>query len=128
MIWHVALPEDWLTATRVGIYSISTRSMTLDQVGFIHCAYPHQIAGVAQRFYDDCTELLLIQINPEQTGSTVVDEPPADGIDELFPHLYGPLPISAVTRVGVWRRSEHGWNLDQAGPENTPEWSADAFE
>lgn len=128
MIWHLALPDDWRAAMQAGEYSVSTRSMTLDQVGFIHCAYSEQIEGVAQRFYDDCTTLLLIQIDPDRTGSSVVDEPPADGIDELFPHLYGPLPISAVTRVGLWRRSEHGWNLDQAGPENTPEWSSDDFE
>jgi glutathione S-transferase len=129
MIWHLALPDDWIAATRSGgPYTVSTRGMSLGEVGFIHCSHPHQIDGVAQRFYGDCETLLLLQVDPARVGSPVIEEPPADGIDELFPHIYGPLPIDAVTRIGVWRRSADGWNLDQAGPENTPEWSGDTLE
>jgi glutathione S-transferase len=129
VIWHLALPGDWVqTLQSQQDYTISTRGMTLAEVGFIHCSYPHQIEGVAERFYNDCHELLLLGVDRRRLTSPVIDEPPAVGIDELFPHIYGPLPIDAVTRAGIWRRSDEGWSLDQAGPENTPEWSADARE
>jgi uncharacterized protein (DUF952 family) len=127
MIWHLALIDDWTATHADDEYRVSTRGMTLEQVGFIHCSRLHQIEGVATRFYDDCDEVLLLQIDPDRVGSPIIDEPPAPGIDELFPHIYGPLPRAAVTRIGLWQRSAAGWTLGQAGPENTPEWSDPAL-
>ncbi len=124
MIWHIALHADWLHAHRVGEYLMSTRGMTLDEVGYIHCSTPEQIEGVAERFYDDLDKLLLLEIDPDRVGSTIIEEPPAPGVEELFPHIYGPLPIAAVRSVRQWTRGETGWLLPDQGPENTPEVSA----
>lgn len=123
MIWHIALHADWLHAQSTGEYRISTRGMTLKEVGYIHCSTPEQIEGVAGRFYDDLNELLLLEIDPERVESEIIEEPPAPGIDELFPHIYGPLPIAAVRSVRQWTRGETGWLLPDQGPENTPELS-----
>jgi glutathione S-transferase len=124
MIWHIALHADWLHAQHVGEYLMSTRGMTLDEVGYIHCSTPEQIEGVAERFYDDLDKLLLLEIDPDRVGSTIIEEPPAPGVEELFPHIYGPLPIAAVRSVRQWTRGETGWLLPDQGPENTPEVSA----
>ena len=123
MIWHIALHADWVHAENTGEYRMSTRGMTLADVGYIHCSKPEQIEGVAGRFYDDLKELLLLEIDPERVESEIIEEPPAPGIDELFPHIYGPLPIAAVRSVRQWTRGETGWLLPDQGPEKTPELS-----
>jgi len=123
MIWHIALHADWLHAQNTGEYRVSTRGMTLAEVGYIHCSKPEQIEGVAGRFYDDLSELLLLGIDPDRVESEIIEEPPAPGIDELFPHIYGPLPIAAVRSVRQWTRGETGWLLPDQGPEKMPELS-----
>jgi len=123
MIWHIALEDDWRDAQLSGSYLISTRGMTLKEVGYIHCSKPEQIEGVAQRFYADLSELLLLEVDPERVESEIVEEPPAPGVSELFPHIYGPLPITAVCSVRQWTRGETGWVLPDQGPEKTPELS-----
>ena len=34
------------------------------------------------------------------------------GGDDLFPHIYGPLPVEAVTLARFWLRGDRGWSLD----------------
>jgi uncharacterized protein (DUF952 family) len=66
---------------------------------------------VAQRFYADVSELVLLTIDPDRLTAPVVDEPPADGIDELFPHVYGPIPVDAVVRAEPWRPDDGCYRL-----------------
>lgn len=97
MIHHIAFPEDWAAALAAGEYRISTRGRTLEQEGYIHCAHADQVAGVLQRFYADVDEpLLRLDIDPVQLTSRVVEEPPAPGMSESFPHIYGPIEVGAV--------------------------------
>ena len=110
-IFHAALPEDWAAAFGEGEYRTSTRGMSLDEVGFIHASTRAQIEGVANRFYADLDELVLLTIDPHRLDATVLWEPPAEGVEELFPHIYGPLPIRAVTNAEFWRRGGPGWSL-----------------
>lgn len=97
-ILHLALAHDWETALRTGEYRISTLGRTLDEVGFIHaCADHEQLRGVVERFYRDVTApLVLLSVDP--AGLDVRLETAGDP-PETFPHLYGPLPVSAVTHA-----------------------------
>ncbi|GAA3446977.1 DUF952 domain-containing protein [Planomonospora venezuelensis] len=103
-ILHLALTADWDTARTTGEYRISTLGRTLDEEGFIHaCADRAQLNGVAHRYYRHVTEpLTLLTIDP--AGLDVRSETPAGGAgtedgrtpQETFPHVYGPIPVSAV--------------------------------
>ena len=96
-LFHLALLNDWQAAQASGSYRISTRGMTLEQVGFIHCSWQEQVEATYQRFYADAGDVVLLEIDP-----AVVDAPlRADAIPtgELFPHLYGPLNPAAVRSV-----------------------------
>src|SRR5688572_5844597 len=42
-LYHAALPADWTAAAAAGVYTMSTRGVTLEQEGFIHCSYRHQV-------------------------------------------------------------------------------------
>ena len=66
--------------------------MTLDEVGYIHCSTPEQIEG-GGAVLPDLSELLLLEIDPDLIDADIIEEPPAPGVEELFP-IYGPLPIA----------------------------------
>jgi glutathione S-transferase len=112
-LFHAALPAEWAAAQAPGTYEVSTRGRTLADEGFIHASYESQVEGVANRFYADLDELVLLEIDRERLDIEVIDESPtADPADEHFPHLYGPLPIDAVVAAHVWRRADgEAWRL-----------------
>lgn len=111
-LFHLALPEDWAAAFGVGEYSMSTRGMSLAEVGFIHCSTRQQVESTANRFYADLDQLVLLTIDPALVPSQILWEPPAPGLDELFPHIYGPLPVAAVNLADFWTRPDlQAWQL-----------------
>ncbi len=110
-IFHIALTEDWAAAFTFGEYAVSTRGMSLDEVGFIHCSTSSQVEATARRFYADLTAVVLLTIDPHAVPSDIIWEPPAPGVDELFPHIYGPLPIAAVNMNTFWTRPGDTWHL-----------------
>ncbi|QKE83390.1 DUF952 domain-containing protein [Arthrobacter sp. NEB 688] len=96
-LFHIAHAEQWEKARALGRYEQSTHGLSLDEVGFIHLSTSEQWPGVLQRFYADVDdELVLLTIDPERLSSPVRWEAP-EGVDEEFPHLYGPLDAGAVT-------------------------------
>ena len=114
-ILHIAMPEDWAGAFTFGEYRVSTRGMSLDEVGFIHCSTIDQVEDTANRFYGDVTELVLLTIDPLVVPSPIRWEPPSPGAPELFPHIYGPLPIAAVNLSTFWMRTGEEWQLPDGG-------------
>ena len=102
-IFHVARAADWAEAQRTGSYTTSTRGRTLAEEGFIHASTPAQVAGVLANFYADLdpADLRLLVLDREAlegAGSPVRwdDVPGAPG---PFPHVYGPIPVAAVSAV-----------------------------
>lgn len=125
-LWHLAERTHWEEALRSGSYERSTRGASLQEAGFIHASYPEQLPGVAAAHYARVSEpLVVLEIDPARLAGAGVEvrvEPAAlvDRESELFPHIYGPLPVDAVTRtrpVAV----EKGW-LD-LGPWQDPKTS-----
>ena len=103
-LYHLALAADWQQARQLGEYRISTRGQSLEQVGFIHASYADQLEGTHQRFYADVSDLRLLVIDPTRLAAHGIAVRPeaAPGSGELFPHLYGPLPLDAVCLVERW--------------------------
>ncbi|MFI0402731.1 MAG: DUF952 domain-containing protein [Cyanobium sp.] len=97
-LYHLALEEDWQQARNEGVYSRSTRGKSLQEVGFVHASWSHQVEPTWQRFYGDGPELRLLVIDPSRLEAAGIPlrEEPAPGSGERFPHLYGALPIGAV--------------------------------
>jgi uncharacterized protein (DUF952 family) len=97
---HLALAPDWEAARHAGEYRVSTRGLTLEQQGFVHLSFAHQLRTVAESFYRDAGELVVLEIDPALLSDPVVVEPgsPDPGAD-LYPHLYGPVPLTAVIAV-----------------------------
>jgi uncharacterized protein (DUF952 family) len=66
--------------------------------GFIHCSYAHQVHGVLNRLFKGRTDLVLLEVAPDRLRCKIVDEN-LEGGNELFPHIYGRLNMSAVVAV-----------------------------
>ncbi|GMA37983.1 hypothetical protein GCM10025883_45590 [Mobilicoccus caccae] len=101
---HLAFSRDWNPAAPA--YLMSTRGLTIAEVGFLHASTDEdQLRRVARRFYRDVTDPMLVLVISEAVltrfGLEVRYEPadPAtsDVDTELFPHIYGgDLPTAAV--------------------------------
>lgn len=98
-IFHLALASDWARAQADGEYRVSTRGMSLEQVGFIHASTADQWPVVRASFYQGLEEpLLLLTLDPDRlTAPLRWDLVPEVG--QEFPHLYGPLNLDAVVAV-----------------------------
>ena len=65
--------------------------------GFIHFSTVAQVRETAARHFAGQRDLLLVGVSTAALGDALRWEPSRGG--ELFPHLYGPLPLSAVRGV-----------------------------
>ena len=106
-LFHLADRGEWLAAAADGEYRMSTRGVTLPEQGFIHCSVRHQVRDVAERYYADADDLVLLVIDSARVSSPIRYEAPADGAEE-YPHIYGPLPVGAVTAVVPVGRDREG--------------------
>ena len=93
---HIMTPEGWARFQAEGTSEQSTRDLTLAEEGFVHCSYADQLEGTVGRFYADLPEIVVLTLDPELLDAEVK-------VEDGFPHVYGPLPLSAV--VDVSRRA-----------------------
>ena len=65
--------------------------------GFIHFSTAAQVAETAARHFDGQDDLLLVAVEGDRLGDALRYEASRGG--DLFPHLYGDLPLAAVVSV-----------------------------
>lgn len=106
MIYKLLPTTEWDDALAAGTF---TGSAVDRQDGFIHLSGRDQVVETARRHFAGATELTLLSVEEERLGDTLRWEPSRGG--HLFPHVYGPLPVTAVAAA-------------QALPADTP--AADA--
>ncbi|MEM7016925.1 MAG: DUF952 domain-containing protein [Pseudomonadota bacterium] len=114
-IYHIVTEPDFLSRHDGEIY----RPANLPQDGFVHCSSQASAVPVANDYYTDVEgRLLLLEIAPAQlTAETKYEAPapiPGGGTDHLktatqFPHVYGPIELKAITRVGVLNKRAAGY-------------------
>ncbi len=99
LVHHLALHSDWQDALAAGSYRGSTLGAALEDVGFVHCSFADQVAGVLDAIYAGVGErLLVLTIDRDRLAPPVLVEP-VPGTGQSFPHVYGPIGVSAVTCV-----------------------------
>lgn len=106
---HLALPDDWAQARVLGRYGVSTRGLSINEAGFMHCsASIDQLHRVAHRIYPDVPELLVLTLDTSTLMSrgfrvemrqSFRDDPTG----EEFPHIYGGnIPLVYIHIMGVY--------------------------
>ncbi len=86
MIVHIASPAAWEAARPTGLYKVDS----LVTEGFMHFSRWDQLADTAERHYAGVPDLVVLVVDP-------TDLPVR--LENGFPHLYGELPVEAVTEV-----------------------------
>jgi uncharacterized protein (DUF952 family) len=93
-IYHVTTKKEWEQAQLDNEYKPAGYA----QEGFIHCSIAAQVAGVLDRFYKGQTGLVKLKIEKAKVQRPVLFELAQD-LNELFPHIYGPLNLESVVEV-----------------------------
>ncbi|TQM31687.1 DUF952 domain-containing protein [Nocardia bhagyanarayanae] len=103
---HLCTWCEWRNARQTGAH----RPPSLAEVGFVHLSTPRQVHLPANRLYAGRCDLVLLRIDAKLLVDPVKWEPgvPTDPASMLFPHLYGPLPVSVVTSVDEYRPGPDG--------------------
>jgi uncharacterized protein (DUF952 family) len=84
----------WRDAERIGFF----RGSELDlRDGFIHFSTAAQAVETAAKHFAGQSDLVLVSIDAARLGEKLKWEPSRGGA--LFPHLYGSLDLTAVTKV-----------------------------
>jgi uncharacterized protein (DUF952 family)/ubiquinone/menaquinone biosynthesis C-methylase UbiE len=120
VIFHITPERDWSLAQKTGEYRLSTRGVDLEQQGFIHCSDADQVGQIANAVYGDFDgRLVVLEIQMNRLDAEVRYEN-LDGGTGSFPHMYGALPVSAVSSVVTLRKDSSGkWWFSRAGTEVT---------
>ena len=91
LIFKICPAGMWREAEAAGIF----RGAPVDlKDGYIHFSTAEQAAETARRHFAGQRDLMLIGVPAEALGPALRWEPSRGG--DLFPHLYGPLPLAAV--------------------------------
>lgn len=109
--------EDWRTAQHRGEHHPDS----LSDLGFVHLSTPEQVHLPANRLYAGRTDLLLLHVDPARLTAAIRWEPgvATDPESMLFPHLFGALPLDAVTSVTHYRPNVDGMFAEFQPPPAT---------
>ena len=91
IIYHITSTSEWNLAQSKGEYE----PRQFPDEGFIHCSYSHQLETVVNRFFLGQKNLLVLEIDSAVLQCEVIEEN-LEGGAELYPHVYGKLPLNAI--------------------------------
>lgn len=109
-IYHLARKADFALAASLGRYSGSDADRA---DGFLHFSTAGQIRESAAKHRAGEIDLVLIEADPAKLGESLRWETSRGG--QQFPHLYGVLPLDAITRTADLA-------LDASGTHQFPAW------
>lgn len=76
------------------------------QDGYIHLSDSEQLAGTLDKHFSGKSDLFIAAVDLSLLGEIVRWEESRGG--QLFPHIYGPLPLSAVAAIYPVERDSTG--------------------
>lgn len=93
-IYHICRREEWEAARAAGRYPGSSQDRA---DGFIHFSAADQVKASAAKHRAGQSGLVLLAVDEARLGPALKWEASRGGAP--FPHLYGALPVAAVTAV-----------------------------
>ena len=92
IIFHLTKQADWDSRDPNEGYV----APSLASEGFIHCSEDEtQLLEVAHRLFVEETGLLALEVDTDLLTSPLKREPSRSGT--IYPHIYGPIDLNAVT-------------------------------
>jgi uncharacterized protein (DUF952 family) len=109
VIYTLVRAGDWAAAEADGAYRGSADDR---RDGFLHFSTADQVRASAAKHRAGVADLLLVAADVAALGEALTFEPAAGGRRPgLFPHLYGPLPLTAVRSVTPLPLGEDGLHV-----------------
>ena len=102
-IYHITEASTWQRAILEGNYS----STSFHDEGFIHCSNKDQVIKVADTYYKNAVNLVLLKMDTRLLEVPLVYEN-LEGKEELFPHVYGKINLNAVVEARPLLQNEEG--------------------
>lgn len=93
-IYRIVSRAEWAAAQSAGSFAGAAHDI---RDGFIHFSTVRQVAETAAKHYAGQHDLLLLYVDIAALVAPLKWEAARGG--DLFPHLYGALPVTAVRRV-----------------------------
>ena len=90
-VYKICGRQEWRTAEAAGQFRGSAVDL---HDGFIHFSTASQVAETATKHFAKQSDLVLIAVDGDTLGAALKWERSRN--DDLFPHLYVALPLSAV--------------------------------
>jgi uncharacterized protein (DUF952 family) len=112
-VYKICPREAWTSAVATGTYTGSEDDL---RDGFIHFSTVDQVAATAAKHFSGQDDLLLLAVDAAQLGDDLKWEPSRRG--DLFPHLYGTMPVDAVRLVAPLPLGEDGLHRFPEGMES----------
>lgn len=94
LVFKICSHASWREAEAAGCYGGAPVDVA---DGYIHLSTATQVGKTATKHFAGQSDLVLIAIDTDVLGSALKWEPSRGG--DLFPHLYGDLPVAAVSWV-----------------------------
>ena len=91
LVYKICGTNAWAGALTAGVYAGSADDQ---RDGFIHFSLAHQLPGTLARHFGGRADLVLLAVRAADLGDALRFEASRGG--DLFPHLYGPLAVTAV--------------------------------
>ena len=111
-IYKILSSSAWHEALARGMFAGSEHDV---RDGFIHFSTGAQVAETASKHFAGIPGLLLLSVSVDALAHALRWEPSRGGA--LFPHLYGELATSAVTRVEPLQLDANGVHVLPSGLE-----------
>jgi uncharacterized protein (DUF952 family) len=110
-IFKIATRANFETARSAEAYL----GMPIDDAdGFLHFSTASQLRETLSKHFAGQGDLVLLEVDAQAIGTPLRWEPSRGG--DLFPHLYAPLPLVAITR-------QASIAVDADGSVNLPAWA-----
>lgn len=93
-VYKIVAADLWQAAEDTGAFAGA--GIDVDD-GFIHLSTGAQARRTAQLYFQGQDNLVLVAVDGASLGEALKYEPSRDG--DLFPHLYGSLPLTTVLSV-----------------------------
>jgi len=108
--YKILTGEQWATFREEGVFHGAPVDLA---DGYIHLSARDQVVGTLEKHFAGQDDLILAMVDLAALGGAVRWEASRGGA--LFPHIYGPLPMNAVTTKAKLRLDGTGRHVLPAG-------------
>lgn len=101
LIYKICTRALWEEALAKGVFT----GMPIDYAdGYMHFSTPEQQDETLRKHFAGQKDLMLLSVETDKIGQELRWEPARGG--QLFPHLYGPLPLVAIIAATLFDAPE----------------------